>query len=443
MTPQAPNEADVARAAVLESTATHVRYRVVAFAVALAGITYLDRVSIGTLAVFVQRDLSLSREQMGWVFSAFALAYASLEIPSAWWGQKVGTRRVLTRIVAWWSTFTIATGLVVNYPSMLVVRFLFGAGEAGAWPNVARTFSRWIPASERGRAQGFFFAGAFLFGGLTPLLIRALEPLVGWRGVFICCGSVGFVWAAAWYAWFRDEPSEHPQVSPEERALIMEQRSMNEHDHPDAHTMAALAASPSAWALCLSYFSNSWGSYFAMTWLPAYLREQRGFEGNTLALFAGLPLLLAVFGGLFGGIATDYVSKRFGMRAGRCGVGAAAYLIAAVALTLASLEGDAFRAAVLIAVAVATSMLALGAHWAAAIDIGGPNAGVLSACMNTMGQVASIVSPVIIAYLVGVYADWALPLQVLAGLYVFSALCWLVVQPTAQVHVSDVSNVSA
>jgi cyanate permease len=254
----------------------------------------------------------------------------------------------------------------------------------------------------------------------------------------MCCGSLGFLWAAAWFYWFRDEPSQHPSVSREELALIEERRhglGSGDH-HADSHTMLALAGSPSAWALCLSYFSNSWGSYFAMTWLPAYLAERRGFTGATLALFAGLPLLLAVFGGLFGGIATDYVTKRYGLRLGRSGVGGAAYVIAAIALFAASLEADAFRAAVLIAIAVATSMLSLGSHWAAAIDIGRENAGVLSACMNTIGQVASIVSPVIVASLVERYHDWSLPLQVLAGLYVFSALCWLMVQPSQHVQVN-------
>lgn len=426
----------VSGAAGTASFARYVRFRVIAFTVALAGITYLDRVCIGTLAPSIMHDLSLSRREMSYVFSAFAIAYASFEIPSAWWGQRVGTRRVLTRIVAWWSTFTMATGTVTSYQMMLVVRFLFGIGEAGAWPNVARTFSRWIPFAERGRAQGVFFAGAFLAGGLTPAVVSWLEPRLGWRGVFFAVGSVGFVWAAAWYWWFRDDPAEHPQVSREELALIVEKRRVDEAEHPDAHSLRTLAASPSAWALCLAYFSNSWGSYFAMTWLPSYLSEGRGFQAGALAIFSGLPLLLSVFGGLGGGIATDALAKRFGLRIGRCAVGAGSYLLAAIFLVLAGLDADPFRSALFIALSTATSMLSLGAHWAAAIEIGRENAGVLSACMNTVGQTGSISSPLIVAFLVERYHNWSLPLYFLAALYAFSTLCWLFVQPSRQVAVS-------
>ena len=290
-----------------------VRYRVVAFAVALAGVTYLDRICISVLAPSMMRDLSLNRMEMSYVFSAFAIAYAAFEIPSAWWGERVGTRRVLTRIVCWWSAFTMATGLVTSYTVLLLVRFLFGAGEAGAWPNAARTFSRWIPVNERGRVQGVFFAGAFLAGGLTPAIVSFLEPRIGWRGVFMACGAVGLVWAVSWYRWFRDEPSEHPQVGAEELALIVNGRGDGGHHHASASVVRKFVGNPSAWALCLGYFSNSYGSYFVMTWLPTYLAEARGFAPGALALFAGLPMLLGVGSNLVGGVTTDWLCAKFGI----------------------------------------------------------------------------------------------------------------------------------
>src|SRR6476660_9150748 len=200
--------------------ATRVRYRVVAAAVTLAGVTYLDRVCVGVLAASIMSDLHIAQIQMSFVFSAFTAAYALFEMPTAWWADRIGSRRVLTRIVLWWSAFTMLTAAATSYAMMLVVRFLFGVGEAGAWPNAARVFSRWIPLRERGKVQGIFFAGAHLGGALTPMLVATMITLMPWRLVFVCFGLLGLIWAIAWYVWFRDEPAEHPAVNAAERALI-------------------------------------------------------------------------------------------------------------------------------------------------------------------------------------------------------------------------------
>src|SRR5262245_24469100 len=157
-----------------EGGGSNTRFRVLALATLLAAITYLDRVCISLTAADMMRDLSLSKVEMGFVFSAFTLAYAIFEIPTGWWGDRIGARKVLTRIVVWWSVFTIATAAAFNKASLALIRFLFGAGEAGAWPNAARVFSRWFPVAERGTAQGIFFMGAHLAGGLTPILVTSM-----------------------------------------------------------------------------------------------------------------------------------------------------------------------------------------------------------------------------------------------------------------------------
>jgi MFS family permease len=180
----------------------------------------LDRVAIGVTRPYIARDLGLTPTQMGYVFSAFYLSYALFEIPTGWWGDKVGTRKVLTRIVCWWSAFTVLTGFGIHYSSLLVIRFLFGAGEAGAWPNVARTFSRGFPRRDRGTVQGTFFMGAHLAGGLTPLIATALLAYMDWRTMFAVFGSVGFIWALAWYRWFRDTPPSTRRWMRLERAFI-------------------------------------------------------------------------------------------------------------------------------------------------------------------------------------------------------------------------------
>jgi MFS family permease len=408
---------------------TTVRYKVVGFALLLAMITYLDRVCISVLAPSIMQDLSLSQIQMSWVFFAFALSYAIFEIPTAWWADRIGSRAVLTRIVVWWSAFTLLTAAAYNYVAMLVIRFLFGAGEAGAWPNAARVFSRWIPAGERGKVQGIFFAAAHLSGGLTPILVAWLATSLSWRSIFLLFGAVGFVWAFAWHRWFRDEPRDHIAVSRAEVELIERERGLPPSHHGGQGAWKALTSRPSTFLLCLMYFSNSYGFYFLITWLPTYLAKVRGFSSAELSLFAGLPLLLSVIADLSGGWTTDRMTRSLGVRLGRCVIGCAAYAVAGIAMMSGAAAQDPRFAAVLIALASASSMFTLAPSWASCIDIGRKHASLLSAAMNTSGQVGALLSPIILAYVVAWSDNWAIPLYIMAGLYFMASLCWVFIRP--------------
>lgn len=405
------------------------RFQVLAFGVALAGVTYLDRVCISITAKDIIRDLSLTQVQMSLVFSAFTLAYAIFEIPTGIWGDRIGTRRVLTRIVAWWSTFTVATAAAFNYASLLAIRFLFGAGEAGAWPNAAKTFSRWFPVTERGTAQGIFFMGAHLAGGLTPLLVTWMLGFLHWRWVFVAFGLTGFVWATAWYLWFRDDPAEHPSVNAAELAKIREGRAVESPHSLHWGDVRLILGNGSLLALLTMYFTQSYGFYFFITWLPTYLEKERGFTSVQLGLFSGLPLLLSVFGDLFGGVSTDYLTRRFGLRVGRCTVGGASFLMASLVMLAGTAASDDMTAALLISFSGLFTAYPLGAAWGTCLDIGGSHAGMISACMNTAGQVGGMLSPVILALVVRETGSWSAPLYLTGALYFLGAACWWFVRP--------------
>lgn len=424
---------------------TRVRHAVLAFGVALAAVTYLDRVCIAQTSEAIQRDLGLSRTQMSYVFSAFTLAYALFEIPTGAWGDRIGARRVLTRIVVWWSAFTMATATAFNFASLLAIRFFFGAGEAGAWPNAARAFSRWFPRTERGTAQGIFFAGAHLGGGLTPLLVVALMQFLHWRTIFLLFGAVGFVWAAAWFAWFRDEPTEHPAANDAERKLILTGRTIGSSSHHfDMDVLGQLLSRRTLLALCVMYFTQTYGFYFLITWLPTYLRDVRGFETYRLGLLAGLPLVLSVLADLFGGIATDVTTRKRGPWAGRCGVGALSLLVAGAAIIAGARTDHAVLAALLISLAGASANFLLGAAWGTCLDIAGPHVGVVTACMNTAGQVGGVLSPIVFARFIDpervATPDWVSPLVLVGGLYLLGAGCWLLVDPHSPLLGSTVTG---
>jgi MFS family permease len=409
-----------------------IRYRVLGFTVALAGITYLDRVCIAQTAQSIMNELSLSKEQMGYVFSAFTIAYALFEMPTGAWGDRLGTRRLLTRIVVWWSGFTIATAAAFDYASLLAVRFLFGMGEAGAFPNVSRTFSRWFPLSERGTAQGVFFAGAHLGGGLTPPLVVYLLRFMPWRMVFVVFGSVGFLWALAWYRWFRDDPADHPEVGAGELQLIRKGRAAEQSHRLDLSILRRILGNRNMILLCAMYFAQAYGFYFNITWLPTYLEKARGFSAAWLGWMAGLPLILSAAADLAGGLATDRVTRRYGHRLGRCGIGFASMAVAAVAIAAGAAAEDPLAAALLIALAGAADSFLLGSAWGVCLDVAGPHAGLVTGAMNTAGQIGAFLSPIILPYMLDDPRrpeDWALPLYIAGGLYLLGATCWLLVDP--------------
>jgi MFS family permease len=424
-----------------EATST-ARYGVVALASALAMVTYLDRTAIGTLAPAIQRDLGLTTVEMGWVFTAFQLAYGIFEIPTGRWADGAGTRGVLARIVIWWSVMTMATAAAMSYVTMLAIRFLFGAGEAGAWPCVARTFSRWIPQPERGRVQGIFFSGAHLVAGLTPAFIvgggltgpwPGLLRVMSWRGVFVTFGLVGIAWVATWLYWFHNDPSEHPAVNASELMLIVASRRPAVNDASGWTYWRTLVRSRNVIALSIMYIPNCMMFYFCITWLPSYLLQRHGFNISGMALFAGLPLLVSMPGDLLGGWLTDRLSTRYGLRVGRCGLGGLAYLVVGLALIAAANAPSPVLAAVLIAVATGVTMFTLGAAWGTVMDIGGNHVGVVGGAMNSIGNLVAMLNPLIVAYSVAWFASWDLPLYVMGALFLIGAACWALVDPTQPV----------
>lgn len=412
---------------------SHVRYGVVGFALALAMVTYLDRVCISTFAKQIMHDLSISEMQMSYVFSAFSLAYALFEIPTASWADRRGTRMVLTRIVAWWSTFTIATAAAINFYWLLLTRFLFGIGEAGAWPSVASTFSRWIPAKDRGTVQGIFFAGAHLSGGLTPLLVMFLIGYFNWRTIFIIFGLAGFVWSTLWYLWYRDDPSVHPKVNREELKEILSGRETESKHSEGWQHWKRLLTDRNMLPLCIMYVGNSYAFYFCITWLPTYLENKFGISKTMLGFYAGMPLILSVLGDLFGGITTDRLSKRFGLYIGRSGLGCTAYLVAGIAMFVAATAHNSTVAIIGISIAVASAMFTLGAAWGTCLDIGGSHAGVVSATMNTASQLGAMCSPILAVYVKNNFGGWSAPLFLMGGLFVIGAICWCFIDPRKRI----------
>ena len=404
---------------------TRARHGVVAFALAMMAIAYLDRVCISIAAPSIQRDLALSDPQMGYVFSAFTLAYALFEVPSGWLADRFGARRTLARIVVWWSAMTAATGLARGFASLFSLRLLFGVGEAGALPSTSRAFARWLPPRERGRSFGLTIMAGALGGALAQPLVAFLIERVGWRSSFLMLGVVGLGWAAGWLVWFRDEPHAHGGVNAAELQLIGADPA---RPHP-AVPWRDLVRHRGLLALCLMYGGAIYGWYFYLTWLPTYLLRARGFELRSVGWLASLPLLAIAFGVFGGGWLSDLLSPRAGPATARRLPGLLGLPAAALCILGAVGTPAPQTAAFLLAAAAGLAALGVAPAWAVCLEIGGLHAGVVSGAMNMFGNLGGALSPLVVGWWLEARGSWDAPLVSVACLYLVAAACWLFIDP--------------
>ena len=388
----------------------------------LAIIQYTDRVCISQAAPAMRRDLDLSLVQMGWALSIFVWAYALFEIPGGWLGDRIGPRRVLMRIVLWWSFFTAATGWAWNAASLIVTRALFGAGEAGCFPNLTRVFTTWLPKSERERAQAILWLSARWSGAFTPLIVAYLLDLMSWRRTFEVFGVLGVIWAAAFFTWFRDDPRMHSSVNEAERALM-----------PQPHESAIGGQTPwgkilgsrSIWLLCIQYACLSYGWYFYVTWLPTYLQQARGTSVKFGALLASLPLLLGGVGSLVAAQIIPRVAKKTGIILARRIVAIIGFVGAAVSIIGFVQIVDPVRAMFLLGLAGFFNDFVMPTCWAGCMDIGGRHSGTVSGSMNMVGNIGGALSPITIAYILTWTHNWTLTFYLSSAIYLIGGVCWL------------------
>jgi MFS family permease len=410
---------------------TRARYWVIVFGVTLAIIQYIDRVCISKAMPAIQKDLHFTNIQIGWIFGAFTLAYAVFEIPGGWLGDKLGPRKVLMRVVLWWSFFTAATAWAASATAMVVVRFLFGAGEAGCFPNITKAFTTWLPRDERVRAQSVLWLAARWGGAATPLLVvGVLGLLASWRRAFELFGVLGLVWAFFFFRWFRDNPREHPAVNEAEKRLLTGVANL-ESSHGEV-PWRVFFGSASAWLLWLQYACLSYVWYFYVTWFPKYLDETHGktLGPVTLAVLAGLPLFGGGFGSLVSGFCAAPLARALGSVARARKALAATGFVAASAMFLASLY---VKNPVLMALVVALAGLfndfVVPCAWGACMDVGGKFAGTFSGSMNMMGNLGGFIAPVAVGHIIQLTGRWNLAFYISSVVYLAGAVCWLLLDP--------------
>jgi len=420
--PQSPNNPNTEKP-------TRVRYWVILFSVTLAVLAYIDRACISMAAPFIRRDLNFTAVEMGYVFSAFALAYALFEIPGGWMGDWLGPKRVLIRIVLWWSAFTALTGRAWNLTSMVVIRFLFGAGEAGCFPNLTKAMTIWLPQRERVKAQGIMWTFARWGGAFTPPLMLLVINQVGWRWAFVLFGLLGVVWCVFFVVLFKDNPREHKRVNAAELALLegSEKISVGHARVP----WGRLISSPTVWMLWAQYFLISYPFYFYLTWLPTYLMEGLHMDPVRASRFAVFPLLFAGTGSLVSGLLSAKVAEWTGsVSLARRLLGMIGFFTAGILVLVHIQIKEAWLAMLALGVATFFHDVTTPGAWGACMDVGGKYAGTLSGSMNMFGNFGSLASPIAMGYILRyTNNNWTYCLYSVAAAYLLGTLAWPFMDP--------------
>ena len=403
------------------------RRGVIGLLILLFAITYLDRVCLSVAGPRMQAELGIGPIGWGWVTGVFTFAYCVFEIPTGVMGDRLGPRRVLTRIVLWWSAFTILTGTVTSFLPLLMVRFMFGAGEAGVFPNASIVVARWFPPSQRATLSGVNLMAAQLGGALAPLLVVPIQMRYGWRMSFFVFGLVGIVWAAAWYAWFRDTPDERrgavvpAQVAPGPVGTTH-----------GGFPWRAASRSSTVWAILGVAFCYIYVYNFFQTWFHTFLVRGRGFEEGHLVLSA-LPFVVAACANLGGGAASDLLVRRLGATRGRRLLGSVALAVAACGTLGAMLASHQVLTVLCLTLAYGAITFQQSGVFGVCLDIGGPRAGAMVGLMNTVAQAGGLVGSVLYGYIVDRAGSYDAPFVPMTVLLLVGAVLWLKVDASESV----------
>ena len=401
---------------------TKVRHIVLWLTVAAYMITYMDRVVISAAVPSIRSEFGFDLVTMSAIMGAFRWGYAFFQIPGGWLGDRIGPRRALTLIVTLWSVFTSLTAAAWNALSMTVFRFLFGVGEAGAFPIATRSLSRWMLHTERGYAQGITHAGSRLGAAATPPIVVAIIAAYGWRMPFFLFGAVGLLWAAAWYWYYRDTPEEHGSVNQAERTLIHDALGGPRPKTSRQVPWGAILRSPTLWVLSAMYFCYGWCLSIYLDWFPSYLNEFRGMNLKQMGLYASLPLFAGFIGDMVGGWASDRLAHRTrNLKMARQVVAITGFLIAAAGIIPATLTASPQACVWFSCIGVFGIEVTVGVSWAIPLDIGGDYAGSVSAVMNTFGNIGGAVSSTALGFLVKGFG-WNVPFLTASALCLFAAI---------------------
>ncbi|AOB31515.1 MFS transporter [Bordetella sp. H567] len=405
-------------------------------------ISYIDRVNISVAAPMIRQEMGLTSTQLGLVFSAFAYPYAVMQIVGGWLADKYGPKRVLIVLSLIWGVATLATGFAGSVGMLVMMRFLLGVGEGGAFPTATRAFTYWMPATERGFAQGITHSFARLGGAVTPPLVLVVIAFGGWRDAFLLLGVLSLVWTTLYALVFTNSPEQHRRIDAQEMAEIGYRKGDCERARTAKTPWRILVRR--MWLVTFVDFCYGWLLWVYLTWLPSYLKEARGFDLKQLALFTALPLLAGVIGDTLGGVVSDHLYKKTGrLRMARCAVLVTGMLGSLLFLGPVVFVRDPVVAVLLLSASFFFLEITNPVLWTLPLDIAGKYAGTAGGMMNTGFGIAGMVSPVVFGVLIQATGSYTVPFVISACLLAVGTVAALFIDTGKTVEADEARQAAA
>jgi ACS family glucarate transporter-like MFS transporter len=400
----------------------------------LSAVGFLDRTNISIAGPAIRSELGLDDIHLGWVFSSFLLGYAAFQVVGGWLAWRFGPRLVLGAGVLWWGLFSALTTLAHPQQAhalllLITMRFALGAGEAVIYPASNQFVAQWIPVAERGRANGWIFAGVGAGAGLSIPALTWIISHHGWRASFWFSAALGLAAGLVWFAMARDVPEGHPLITGDELKLIQATRSAEKsRGHGTPVSWSAAIWNRNVLALTLSYFSFGYVAWIFFSWFFIYMAQVRGLNLKASALVSMIPFMAMTVCCLSGGLISDRLSKKFGRRAGRCGIAAVSLVITAVFLIVGSHVRGPYTASIILAGGAGALYLSQSSFWAVSADISGTRSGVVSGVMNMGCQIGGAVTASLTP-LIASRIGWSFAFVFAAILAAIGGSLWLLVDP--------------
>jgi ACS family glucarate transporter-like MFS transporter len=365
----------------------------------LTVLLYIDRACISAAKEEISGDLQFDLTDFGWVMAMFTLGYALFQAPAGKWADRRGARGVIASIVTIWSVLTALTGAAWNFISMMVIRFLFGAGEAGAFPSLAKVVYHWFPVRERGIVQGINFSGSRIGAAFALPLVALIIGSVGWRMSFLIFGALGLIFALLWWLFFRNTPEESGTIGAREKLFILENREKPSTGGSASLRFGSVLSSRNMWLAMLQYMASNFTFYFTLTWMYPYLKDRFALGGVEAGLYAMIPLFAGAAGNWISGLWVDSLYRKRTLRISRSLPAISGFILAAIGMLMMAHIETPQVAIIFLAVAIFGADMTLSPSWAFCIDIGKENSGVVSGTMNMAGNLGAFVTIIAFPYL--------------------------------------------